>query len=142
MTSNSNKNSLPPTTVVPETDSLFTPYFNRLYEDIASSVNSKDSAYQPITVTDTAQDIPNFPRFGAFLVCVSGTDSTLPTLVAALCKADAAAAGAIVPLAAQAGTAAWLGNTVAITSTATNFQINHNRAGVSASFNIRIVGTQ
>jgi NAD(P)-dependent dehydrogenase (short-subunit alcohol dehydrogenase family) len=30
--------SLPPNTIVPESDSLFIPYLNRLYEDIANAV--------------------------------------------------------------------------------------------------------
>jgi hypothetical protein len=135
-------NTLPPTTIVPTNDDLFTPYFNRMYEDIASSVNSKDSSFYAITISDVAADIPGLARFGVFVVCVSGTVSTLPTLSAVLCKADDTAAGAIVPLASQVGTGAWAGNALTITSTATNFQIAHDRAGVSASFNIRVIGTQ
>lgn len=134
--------SLPPNTIVPEEDSLFIPYFNRLYEDIAFTVNNKDNTFFQLPITSSASNIPNLPNFGAFIVCVSGTDSTLPTITASLCKSSATGAGSIAVLGSQAGTAAWAGNTLTITSTATNFQIAHNRAGVNANFNIRIVGTQ
>jgi len=134
--------SLPPNTIVPENDSLFIPYLNRLYEDIAFAVNNKDNIFFQIPITDTAADIPNLPNFGAYIVCVSGTDSTLPTLTASLCKADATASGSVAVLGSQVGTGAWAGNALTITSTATNFQIAHNRAGVTGNFNIRIMGTQ
>jgi hypothetical protein len=134
--------SLPPNTIVPEEDALFIPYFNRLYEDIAFTVNNKDNTFFQIPITSSATSIPNLPNFGAFIVCVSGTDSTLPTITASLCKSSAIVAGSIAVLGSQVGTAAWAGNTLTITSTATNFQIAHNRASVNANFNIRIVGTQ
>jgi hypothetical protein len=137
------RTSLPPNTIVPENDDLFIPYFNRLYEDIAYAVNSKDYNFFPIPITDTAVNIPNLPNFGAFIVCVSGVDSSLPTLTASLCKSDTGVAGAIVPLGFQIGTGlTWAGATLTITSTATNFQVNHSVAGVTGNFNIRIIGTQ
>ncbi len=134
--------SLPPNTIVPEDDNLFISYLNRLYEEIAFCANNKDNIYFEIPITDAPTDIPNLPNFGAFIVCVSGVDSDLPTITASLCKSDSSAAGAIVVLGFQAGTGAWAGNVLTITSTATNFQIQHNRAGVIGNFNIRIVGTQ
>lgn len=133
---------LPPNTVVPENEALFIAYLNRLYEDIAFTVNNKDYIFFQIPITSSATNIPNLPNFGAYLVCVSGTLSTLPTLTASLCKADATAAGSVAALGSQVGTGAWAGNALTITSTATNFQIAHNRAGVTGNFNIRIVGTQ
>lgn len=133
---------LPPNTIVPENEDLFVPYLNRLYEDIASAVNSKDPKYYPMAITSTAQNILNCPNFGSFLIMVSGVDSTLPTLTASICKASSALAGAITPIGFQVGTGAWAGNALTITSTATNFQIAHNRAGVSGNFNIRLIGTQ
>lgn len=134
--------SLPPNTIVPENEDLFISYFNRLYEDIAFCVNNKDNNFFPIPITDTASDIPNIPNFGAFIVCVSGVDSTLPTITASLCKADATAGGSIAVLGSQVGTGAWAANALTITSTATNFQIAHDRAAVTGNFNIRIIGTQ
>jgi hypothetical protein len=133
---------LAPNTIVPTNKDLFTPYLNALYEDIASAVNSKDPRFYPMAITSTAQNILNVPNFGAFIICVSGVDSTLPTITASLCKAAATAAGSVAVLGSQVGTGAWAGNALTITSTATNFQIKHNRAGVSGNFNIRLIGTQ
>ena len=134
--------SLPPNTIVPTNEDLFVPYLNRLYEDIAFTVNNKDYIFFPIPITDTAANIPNVPNFGAFIICVSGVVSTLPTLTASLCKSDATASGQVVVLGSQVGTGAWAGNALTITSTATNFQIKHNRAGVIGNFNLRLIGTQ
>lgn len=134
--------SLPPNTIIPISDDLFIVYLNRLYEDIAFCVNNKDNNYFQIPITSAAANIFNLPNYGAFIVCVSGTDSTLPTITASLCKSDATAAGSVVVLGSQAGTGAWAGINLTITSTATNFQISHNRAGVTGNFNIRILGTQ
>lgn len=133
---------LPPNTIVPTNEDLFVPYLNRLYEDIAFAVNNKDPIYFPMAVTSTAQNILNLPNFGAFIICVSGVDSTLPTKTASLCKSSATVAGSIAILGSQVGTAAWAGNSIVITATATNFQISHDRAGVTGNFNIRIIGTQ
>jgi hypothetical protein len=135
-------NTLPTTTIVPQDENLFLPYFNRQYEDIANAVNSKDNNFYTIAIGSTATNIPGMSNFGAFIVCVSGELSTLPTLTASLCKADSTAAGSIAVLGSQVGTGAWAGNALTITSTTTNFQIAHNRTGVTANFNIRIIGTQ
>lgn len=137
-----NLSPLPPNTVVPEDDDLFIPYINRLYEDIAFAVNERDNSYFPIPITSAADNIPNVPNFGAFILCVSGETSTLPTLTVSLCKADVTAGGSIAVLGSQVGTGAWAGNALTVTSTATNFQIAHNRAGATGNFNIRILGTQ
>lgn len=134
--------SLPPNTIVPENEDLFIPYLNQLYEDISYAVNSKDPKYFPLAVTSTAQNIPNVPNFGAFIICVSGESSTLPTITASLCKADSTAAGSVATIGSQVGTGAWAGNTIVLSSTASNFQIRHDRAGVTATFNIRVIGTQ
>ena len=133
---------LPPNTIVPANEDLFIAYLNRLYEDIASAVNSKDFNFYPMAISDVPQNILNLPTFGAFLICVSGVDSTLPTITASLCKADRTAAGSVTGIGAQVGTVAWAGNALAITSTATHFQIAHDRAGVTGNFNVRIIGTQ
>lgn len=134
---------LAPNTIVPEDQNLFNPYLNRLYEDIAYSVNTKDNIYFPMAITDTATNIINLSQFGAFIICISGQTSTLPTLTASLTKADATIAGTIAVLGSQAGSAApWAAATLTITSTATNFQVAHSVAGQSGSFNIRIIGSQ
>lgn len=134
--------SLPPNTIVPENEALFISYLNRLYEDIAFAMNSKDPKFFTAEITSVARNIPNLPNFGAFIICVSGQLTSLPTLNASLVKSSSTGAGVINVLGTQAGTGAWAGNVLTITSTATNFQIAHNRAGVSGNFNIRIIGTQ
>jgi len=144
--------SLPPNTIVPENDFLFIPYLNRLYEDIALTVNNKDNIYFTAPITSSATNIPNLPNFGAYIVCVSYAKPDLdamgniigygPTGTWSLCKSSASGAGSVVVLGSQVGTGTWAGNTLTITSTATNFQIAHNRANVTGNFNIRILGTQ
>lgn len=133
---------LPPNTIVPENEDLFLPFLNRMYEDVAFAVNSKDFNNYTMAITSTASDILLIPNFGAFIICVSGTDSTLPTLTASLCKADSTASGSVTPIGSQVGTGAWAGNALTITSTSTNFQIAHDRTGVSGNFSIRVIGTQ
>ena len=133
---------LPTTTVVPAGNDLFIPYFNRTYEEIAFAVNFKDNNFYPMAITSTFKDILNVPNFGAFIICVSGEDSTLPTITASLTKSDATAAGSVNVLGGQAGTGAWTGNLITFNATATNFQIKHDRTGVSGNFNLRVIGTQ
>jgi len=142
--------SLAPNTIIPENESLFDPYFIQLYEEIAFAVNSKDYSFFPIPVTSNPSNIPNIPNFGSFLVTISGTGAVqdggtnyLPTLTVALNKSDPTVAGVINALGSQAGTGpVWGGATLSITSTATNFQINHSVAGKTGNFNIRIVSSQ
>ena len=133
---------LPQSTIVPTDPDLFIPYLTRLYERIAQTVNRKDAIYFPIAISDTAENIPSLPNFGSFIVSVSGVDSTLPTKNWSLCKADETAVGQVDILGFQDGTGAWGGNTLTVTSTATNFQIAHDRTGVTGNFSIRIIGTQ
>ncbi len=136
------QSSLPPNTIVPEDEDLFIPYMNRLYEDIAFTVNDKINAFFQTAITSTAANIPNLPNYGAYLIMVSGTLTDLPTITASLCKADDSGAGSIAVLGSQVGTNAWAGFALTISSTATNFQIKHNNTGVSGNFNIQIIGTQ
>lgn len=134
--------NLPPSTIVPQSQELFIPYFNRVYEDVAYTINTKVNGYYQMAITSSAQNILYLPNFGAFILCVSGVNSTLPTITASLCKADATASGSIAVLGHQAGTGAWSGFVLTITSTATNFQIAHNNTGISGNFNIQYIGTQ
>lgn len=145
---------LPPNTIVPDSDALFTPYLNRLYEDIAFAVNNRDYNEFVIPITAVATNIPNLPNFGAFLVCISGASETyplplpntqtgLPTITASLCKASSGIAGVVNVIGSQAGNVGtWIGIVLTITATATNFQVAHNLAATTGNFNIRIVGTQ
>lgn len=136
---------LPPNTVVPkpsDDEDTFVQYLMRVYEDIAFALNARDFVFFPIAISDTATNIPNMETFGSYIICVSGVQSTLPVKTYSLVKADATAAGVINILGTQAGTGTWAGNNIIVTSTATNFQIRHDRAGVVGNFNIRIIGTQ
>lgn len=135
--------SLPPNTIIPQDRDLFIEYLNRLYEDIAFTVNAKDYTYFTTSITNTAANIPNLPNYGSFIICVSGQDSGLPTITASLCKASSTAAGVVNVIGSQAGTAGvWAAATLTISATATNFQIRHSVAGTTGNFNIRFIGTQ
>jgi hypothetical protein len=138
-----NRPVLPPNTIVPQNEDLFISYLNHLYEDIAYSVNARDFNFYTVPITSTATNIPNLPQFGAFIICVSGQTSGMPTITASLCKADSTAAGSITPLGSQVGTTGvWSGKALTITSTSTNFQIAHNATGSTGNFNIRVISTQ
>lgn len=133
---------LPPNTIVPENKDLFIPYFNRTYEDIAFAVNGKDTIAFPFAITHMAQNIPNVNNFGSFLIAVSGSSSGMPTLTASLCKASSSSSGVINVIGSQAGTTGvWSGATLTITSTATNFQINHSVASTTGNFSIRLISS-
>lgn len=136
---------LSPLTIVPnpiDDTENFMYFMNRFYEDAAESINVRKPPYFQIMISNVAADIPFLPRFGAYLVCVSGEVSTQPVKTWSLVKADQTAAGVINVLGTQAGTGDWAGNNLTITSTATNFQIAHDRASTTATFNIRWIGTQ
>lgn len=134
---------VPRSTVVPAEDKLFVPYFTRTYEDLADAINAKEGGYFVAPITGTATNIPNVANFGSFIICISGEESGLPCLTAALCKSSSSAIGSVVPLTFQAGSVApWVAATLTITSTATNFQVAHSVVGQSGNFNIKIIGTQ
>jgi len=136
-------NELPGNTIIPmlDTPEIFIQYLNRLYEDIAFAVNNKDNIAFEMPISDLATNIVTLPRFGSFMIAVAGTTNTLPTGIWALCKSDTRVAGVIAPLTFQAGTTDWAGNVLTVTSTLTNFQIAHNRAGVTGNFSIRIISS-
>lgn len=134
---------LPPNTIIPtlEEEDTFIQYLTRLYEDIAFTVNQKDFTFFEIGMTNVAANIPNINNFGAFIICVSGVETDAPTKTVSLVKSDRTAGGVVNILGTQVGTNAWAGNNIFVTSTATNFQIRHDRA-TPGNFNIRIIGTQ
>lgn len=136
--------NLPPNTIIPENEDLYIPYFNQLYEDIAYAVNYKDNNFYSMAITNTAQNIVNVPNFGAFIICISGSASGLPTTTASLNKPDAGIAGNIIVLDAQNGTSGgFAGAAITISSTATNFQVlQMGGAATTGNFNIRLIGTQ
>ena len=137
-------NELPDNTIVPTLDQedIFIQYVTRLYEDIAFAVNNKDNIFFTIPITNNPVNIPNIANIGSFIVCISGTLDGMPSYVWALTKSDANAAGAINILSNQNGTIApWIGATLTVTSTTTNFQIQHSVANTTANFNIRFIST-
>lgn len=137
---------LPPNTIVPlpaDQQDLFVQYLNRLYEDIAFAVNSKEFDYFEISISDVPRDIPNMNNFGSYIVCVSGVQSGMPCGIFTLTKTDRNVVGtATVTQLDSPLTGPWAGINLAVTSTATNFQIAHNLANTVANFNINIMGTQ
>ena len=145
---------LPPNTIVPsptEQEDIFIQYLNRVYEDIAYIVNQKDFNFFQITITDTEIDIPFMNRSGAYIIAISGEfpieedlgTNYLPSGTWAVAKSSEEAAAAISNLQLQSGVGpTWLGQSLQLTSSATNLQINHTLANAEASFNIRIIGTQ
>lgn len=135
---------LPPNTILPNTEDVdaLVQYWNRMYEEIAYNVNARDFVEYPVAISSTAQNIIAVNTFGAFIICVGGFESSQPTMTASLCKSSSTGAGSIAVLGSQAGTGAWAANNIIISSTASNFQIRHDRAGVTANFNIRLIGTQ
>ena len=141
-TTNQVQPNLPPNTIMPKNEDLFESYFTDLYAEIADTVNRKDENFYPIAITSSFVDILNLPRFGAFIVAISGSSSTLPTITASLTKSDATAAGTIAVLGSQVGTGAWAGNALSFKAAATAFQVKHDLTGVAGSFNIRVIGTQ
>jgi len=141
MTFQTNFPFLSETTIVPQDENLFIAYFSELYGELAGGINTRDTRFYLMQISSVATNIPLIGAFGSFLITVAGQNSSQPVLSAALSKSDSGIAGVINVLSSQAGTGAWAANTLTITSTATNFQIAHNRAGVTDSFNIRIVGT-
>lgn len=137
-------NELPGNTIVPslKEEMTFIQYFNRLYEDIAFAVNNKENIFFTIPISSNPVNIPNVPNFGAFLLAISGTTNQQPAAVYALAKADMNIAGNASNIVQNDGTGAWAGSGILITSTATNYQIRHDNAGVIGNFNLRIVSSQ
>lgn len=137
--------NLAPLTVVPDPvdkTKEFLKWANRFYEEIAFVVNSRVIPFFSIEISDVAADIPNIAQFGAFLVCVSGINSTQPVKTWSLVKSTSTAVGVINVLGTQAGSGDWAGINLTITSTATNFQIAHNLAATTGVFNISVTTTQ
>lgn len=138
---------LPPNTIVPnpvtQTEE-FIRYLNRLYEEIAFAVNSKDFDWFTIAVSNIPQDIPNVDNRGAYLISITGTEDGMPSANFSLVKAQKDALGEPPSqIQQQEGSIApWIGVKLKITYAAstTNFQISHNGT-VTGNFNINIMGT-
>lgn len=135
--------NLTSTTTIPEDPALLVPYLTRQFEDISTSVNSRDFNFFPMAVSNIPASIINLPTFGSYVICISGATSGLPCLIAAVCKSSSTAAATIATLVSQAGTVgAFLGATLTLTSTSSNIQVNSSVSGTPGNFNIRFIGTQ
>lgn len=136
---------IPPKTIFPSPsdEDLFVPFMNRFYELFANVINQKDWRYFTMPIGSTASNIPNMATFGAFLLCVSGESDGMPTGVWALSKSTSTIAGeGLTPLSFQEGSVGdWAGILLTVTSTASNYQIAHNAAGIIGNFNFRFIGT-
>jgi hypothetical protein len=127
----------------PSDENLFIPYFNRLYESIALAVNARDYIFFTAPVSSNFVNIPNLPNFGAFMVCISGATTGMPSFTWSLTKADANAPGSGASITVQVGTIApWIGATILVDSTATNFRVKHSVANTVGNFNFRIISNQ
>ena len=149
---------LPSSIIWPPSEEDVAWFMQRLYDQMASAINSKDFNYFPMAIGSTATPILNMNAFGAYLLCVGGTDKVinpttgvvnwLPSYVFALAKAKDTVAGVIpAALAADPGVGdIWGGATLSVTTVTLNGQqvyaLNHSIAGQTGSFNVRIVGTQ
>ena len=135
--------NLTATTTVPEEPELLIPYLTRQFEDISTSVNSRDFNFFPMAISPTAASIINLPTFGSFIICISGVASGLPCLTASVCKNASTSAASIAVLGSQAGTAVnFVGATLTLSSTASNIQVALVGSSSTGNFNVRFIGTQ
>lgn len=149
---------LPVSIIWPEDPNQVPWFMARLYEQMAFAINARDFTYFPMAISVVPTPIENLNNFGAYLLCVGGTDKImntstgvvnwLPSYVWPLAKTKDTVAGTIpAPLTSQVGAGdIWAGATLTLTSQTINgrvvYAINHNKTGLTGSFNIRIVGTQ
>jgi len=110
----------------------------RITNMMIDSLNNKKATFIELIVTDAAERIPNLPEYGAFLICVQGSESTMPGRIYACCSNGTA--GTVASLVAQAGTDDWNANTVTIAASGANFTILHDRASVTDKFYLTILG--
>ena len=110
------------------------------YNNVIDSLVRKKIFSFEMPIDNTARNIQFLPQTGSFIILVQGTEDGMPTLTSVCSKVTVGGAGAIANLGSQAGSAGtWNAITLAITSTATNFQIAHTLAQ-SGDFLITIIG--
>ena len=149
---------LPSSIIWPPNEADIPWFMQRLYDLMASAINSKDFNYYQLAIGTTATPLLNINNFGSYIVCVSGTDKIIdetgvvnwpPTAVWALAKTKDTLAGTIQPITFQPGegNAIWATSVLTIGSTTLSngqviYNIRHDATGQTASFNVRIIGTQ
>lgn len=122
-------------------EQLEDPYENlRVMNLINDKVNQKSITSYEMLIDDTARPFPELSAIGAFIITISGIETSLPVGVYAVTKSDNGVAGSIATLSSQVGTGSWVGNALTVSSTATAFEVKHNRAGISDNFNVTITG--
>ena len=118
----------------------FMRWFYGFYADLQNTINTRKAPYYEITITNTPTNLPLIPNFGAYIVLVSGIQSTLPAASWAVAKSTSGAVGVVNSLASQAGSGAtWAAQTLTLS---TSLQISHSLANTEGRFNVRWIGTQ
>jgi hypothetical protein len=112
----------------------------RVINLINDDLNSKPLFGYTTSIDDTARDITGVPEYGSFIMIIYAVEGDAPTGIYALTKSNQTAVGTVTTIVSQVGVNAWAGNALSVTSTTSNFQVMHDKAGVSADFNITILG--
>lgn len=149
--------SLPQSIIWPENPDDIPWFMANLYQNLAQAINFRDFVHFPMAIGTTPTPIQNMTNFGAYMICVGGTNqvvqpsgviSWLPSAVWIVAKTQDTVAGTL-PAAttSQPGVGGgWAGSNLALTSMLVNgrqvYALNHNATGLTGSFNVRIVGTQ
>lgn len=130
-------------TIVPEDPKELTIWLTKFYEDVKDAIANQQDLFYIVSVTSTATDLPFVPSYGSFIILVSGVENTFPCASALANKSTKDAGGAAAIIGSDTGTGDWAGVDIAISSTATNFQIAHNGAAtLSGTFIVRVIGTR
>lgn len=111
----------------------------RITNTIIDALNGKNVNFIETIVTSTNSIIPFMPEYGAFIICVQGEDSGMPTATYACCSSGAN--GSVGLLVQRAGEDDWAGVNITITAVGGNFQIVHTGAAtLTAKFYLTILG--
>lgn len=173
MTFNLNANNnfqravLPQSLIYPRNKEDLPYYFMNLYQNMSSSINSRDFIYFQMAIGGSLTVLPYMNNFGSYIVCISGAepyvDSTgtnyWPCQTFSVTKGSPLVAGVTVSIGNQVGQGPLGGTLVGVTytdnyTTSPNesvnnlyFALSHNAvtpAGkpITSTFNVRIIGTQ
>lgn len=96
----------------------------RITNTIIDAVNGKNVNFIETMVSSTAADIPFMPEHGAFILCIQGEDSGMPTATYGCCSSGVNASVALIVR--QHGEASWATVDITVTAVGGNFQIEHN----------------
>ena len=151
--------NLPVSLIFPEDPQELAWFMNRLYEQMAFAINSKDNGIFTMAISSVPTLIPNINNFGAYLMNVSGSGPFVdaqgvlnywPSYVFQMTKSDPNKIGTDTFTQNQDGSGPTLGGIAllltqqrvpAVTGPFYYF-IQHNAPGITGSFNVNIQGTQ